>query len=101
MFVQLKELQVAAGIIENTSNEIPILDDETEYDEYDEEVQIAQPVRDITPIERKVIVLPSNGNVVNDVAKLETTFRTSQAETQLNHLRDLIADISFQFSHVI
>jgi len=101
MFVQLKELQVAAGIIENTSNEIPILDDETEYDEYDEEVQIAQPVRDITPIERKVIVLPSNGNVVNDVAKLETTFRTRQAETQLNHLRDLIADISFQFSHVI
>lgn len=102
MFVHLKDLQTAAGIIEHVANEKPILDDETEYDEYEElDEPIAQPVTEITPIERKVIVLPSNGNVETNVADLEVKFRIIEAQTQLNKLRDLIADISFQFSHVI
>ena len=100
MFVHLKDLQMSARIIENTANENPILDDETEYDEYDEET-VSPTITDITPIERKVIVLPSNGNVVTNHADLEITFRKRQAHSQLVHLRDLIADISFQFSHVI
>lgn len=102
MFVQLKDLQITAGITENTKNENPILDDETEYDEYEEEATVlAHTVTEITPIERKVIVLPSNGNVETDVADVEIKYRTREAQSQLNHLRDLIADISFQFSHVI
>jgi hypothetical protein len=102
MFVQLKDLQTLAGVTENTSTGNPILDDETEYDEY-EESATAQTVTELTPIERKVIVLPSNGNLqANATASdLEIKFRVQQAKFQLNLLRDLIADISFQFSHVI
>ena len=103
MFSQLKDLQTKAGIIEDTANEKPVLDDEIEYDEYNdsEEVPISQALSEIIPIERKVIVLPSNGNVVTNVSNLEVTFRKRQAQSQLDQLRDLIADISFQFSHVI
>lgn len=101
MLVQLKDLQNVAGIIENKANEKIVLDDETEYDEYDE--LTAETATQLTPIERSTIVLPSNGNVeTNPSARdLEIKFRTIQAQSQLNHLRDLIADISFQFSHVI
>jgi len=102
MFVQLKDLQIVAGVIENTTNEKVVLDDETEYDEYDEE-SIVQTVTNLTPIERKNIVLPSNGNVETNASAsdIEIKYRIWQAKTQLNQLRDLIADISFQFSHVI
>jgi hypothetical protein len=99
MFSQLRDLQAIAGVIGNSVNEKPILDNETEYDEYDESTNQTPPV--LTPIERKVIVLPSNGNVETDVSDLEIKFRIRQANTVLNQLRDLIADISFQFSHVI
>jgi hypothetical protein len=99
MFAELKDLQTAAGIVENSMNEKPVLDNETEYDEYDESTNQTSPV--ITPIERKVIILPSNGNIATDVAELEIKYRTQQANSELNQLRDLIADISFQFSHVI
>jgi hypothetical protein len=99
MFAQLKDLQIAAGVTENTTNEHPILDNETEYDEYED--SIPQTVTDLIPIERKIIVLPSNGNTETNVSVLEIKFRITQAQTQLNQLRELIADISFQFSHVI
>ena len=101
MFVQLTDLQSAAGIIENKGKERAVLDDETEYDDYEE--PIVKPVTHLTPIERKIIVLPSNGNVeLNPSASdLEIKFRKIQAHSQLNRIRDLIADISFQFSHVI
>lgn len=101
MFVQLKDLQIAAGITENAANQNPILDDETEYDDYEE--LTAQTVSQVTPIERKILVLPSNGNVETNAgaSDLEIKFRVRQAKTELDQLRDLIADISFQFSHVI
>lgn len=101
MFVQLKDLEVLAGVIENTSTQNPILDDETEYDEYEE--GSAQTVSEMSPIERKVIVLPSNRNIQTNASAsdLEIKLRVRQANFQLNQLRDLIADISFQFSHVI
>ena len=53
------------------------------------------------PIERKVIFLPLNGNIETDVSEIEIKFWKRQADTELHQLRDLIADISFQFSHVI
>ena len=63
MFVQLTDLQSAAGIriIENKGKDRAVLDDETEYDDYEEPT--VKSVTHLTPIERKIIVLPSNGNV--------------------------------------
>ena len=77
------------------------MDDETEYDDYEEPT--VKPDTYLTPIERKIIVLPSNGNVESNpsASDLEIKLRKMQADSQLNHIRDLIADISFQFSHVI
>lgn len=100
MFVQLKDLQIAAGITESAALPMPVLDDETEYDEHDEMIS-TETDSEIVPVERKIIVIPSNGNVVTNATDLEIRFRTRQAETQLNRLRDIIADISFQYSHVI
>jgi hypothetical protein len=99
MFAHLRDLQSIAGIVENSLNAKPVLDNETEYDEYDESTNQTTPV--LSPIEHKVIIIPSNGNVKTDISDLEIKFRTRQANTELNQLRDLIADISFQFSHVI
>jgi hypothetical protein len=107
MFLHLKDLQNVAGIMENRSTENPILDDETEYDEYEEpdseSESATQTIIELTPIERKVIFLPSNKNIQANpsASDLEIEFRVRQAQFQLNQLRDLIADISFQFSHVI
>jgi hypothetical protein len=102
MFAHLRDLQSIAGIVENSVNEKPVLDNETEYDEYDEYDESAnQTTPVLNPPERKVIVIPSNGNVKTDISDLEIKFRTRQANTELNQLRDLIADISFQFSHII
>jgi hypothetical protein len=103
MFVQLTDLQSAAGIIENKGKEKVVLDDETEYDDYEEPTVKPVTHLTLTPIERKIIVLPSNGNVEANpsASDLEIKFRKMQAHSQLNRIRDLIADISFQFSHVI
>ena len=99
MFAQLKDLQMAAGIVENRAKETPIGDNETEYDEYEDSTIPTS--SSLSPIERKVLVIPSNGNLETNVSHLEIKFRTRQAQTELNYIRDLIADISFQFSHVI
>lgn len=53
------------------------------------------------PIEDQIIALPSNGNTSNVYRELELTHRIAMVEEQLNHIRDLIAEKSFQFSHVI
>jgi hypothetical protein len=53
------------------------------------------------PIEDQLIALPSNGNTSNVYRDLELTHRIRLAEDQLNHIRNLIAEKSFQFSHVI
>jgi len=52
-------------------------------------------------IENQLIPLPSNGNVDPKYAKLELSHRISHADQHLNRIRDLIAEKSFQFSHVI
>jgi hypothetical protein len=53
------------------------------------------------PIENYIIALPSNGNITNDLRDLELVHRISQADHQLNQIRNLIAEKSFQFSHVL
>jgi hypothetical protein len=52
-------------------------------------------------LEDQVIRLPSNGNVEQAYAQLEVTHRISHADLHLNRIRDLIAEKSFQYSHVI
>ena len=90
---------MVAGVMENSLKEKLILDNETEFDEYNEYTNQVPPI--LTPIEHKVIALPSNGNLETDVSDLKIKFWIRQANSKLNQLRDLIADISFQFSHVI
>lgn len=53
------------------------------------------------PIEDQLIAIPSNGNASNVHRELELSHRIAMAEEQLNHVRNLIAEKSFQFSHVI
>jgi hypothetical protein len=53
------------------------------------------------PIEDQIIALPSNGNTSTIYGDLELRHRISTAEDQLNNIRNLIAEKSFQFSHVI
>ena len=53
------------------------------------------------PIEEQPISLPSNGNVPAIYRELELSHRISHADHHLNRIRDLIAEKSFQYSHVI
>ncbi|KAF8811081.1 hypothetical protein BYT27DRAFT_7221743 [Phlegmacium glaucopus] len=53
------------------------------------------------PIEDQHISLPSNGNISAVHGALECSHRVSLAEHHLNQIRNLIAEKSFQFSHVI
>ena len=95
MFAQLKDLQMVAGVMENSLKEKLILDNETEFDEYDEYTNHTHAYRTQSDS------LPLNGNLETDVSDLKIKFWICQANSKLNQLRDLIADISFQFSHVI
>jgi hypothetical protein len=52
-------------------------------------------------IEEQIMPLPSNGNAGPEYAQLELSYRILHAENHLNRIRDLIAEKSFQFSHVI
>jgi hypothetical protein len=53
------------------------------------------------PIEEQILSLPSNGNVDSIHNQLELTHRISLADHHLNQIRNLIAEKSFQFSHLI
>jgi hypothetical protein len=53
------------------------------------------------PIENQLLCIPSNGNASSVHRQLELYHRISQADSQLNNIRNLIAEKSFQFSHVI
>ena len=52
-------------------------------------------------IEDRFIPLPSNGTVAATYAQLEISHRISHAEHHLSRIRDIIAEKSFQYSHVI
>lgn len=52
-------------------------------------------------IEDQILLLPSNGNVEQHFSSLELKHRISHADHHLNRVRDLIAEKSFQYSHVI
>lgn len=52
------------------------------------------------PIEDQLISIPSNGNIDATHRDLECSHRISLAEQHLNQIRNLIAEKSFQFSHL-
>lgn len=56
---------------------------------------------DAIPLEDQLIGLPSNGNIEGDYRHVELPFRIQQAKTELNRIRDLIAEKSFQYSHIL
>ena len=53
------------------------------------------------PIEDQILSLPSNGNIDPVHRELECRHRIALAEHHLNQIRNLIAEKSFQFSHLI
>lgn len=52
-------------------------------------------------LECQILYLPSNGNVNPNPADVELTLRKHQAQSHIRQLRELIADKSFQYSHII
>ena len=56
---------------------------------------------DTPQIEDQLIPLPSNGNIGPAYAELEISHRITHADHHLNRIWVLIAEKSFQYSHVI
>jgi hypothetical protein len=116
LFVKLKELQHVAGVAEPNA---PVISSSESLDTWDDLAfdpvvtgaegipPPSQPIPSTTNnigqirIEDQIIALPSNGNTSANYRNLEIAHRISMAEEQLNHIRNLIAEKSFQFSHVI
>ena len=109
MVVTLKHFQDATGVITLTSGIKPFVEHEGEFDKVGKAVSASAEVesyrltqiRDGTNVEREVLTLPLNGNVGGDAIQLEIEHRIQQAHRQVTRLWDIIADISFQYSHVI
>jgi hypothetical protein len=109
MMIRLKELQDSAKITTKVGMVEPANEDEegqfdetTHLSEHDNANAGGQNIGlDPHAIERHSLTLPSNGNVNEDVAGLEIRDRVQQARRQITRLRDLVADISFQYSHVV
>jgi len=107
MMIRLKELQDSAmittklGTVEQANDDEEGQFDDNSYSPDDTGAGGQKTGLDPTAVERHVLTLPSNGNVSEDVAALEIRERAKQARRQIARLRDLIADISFQYSHVV
>lgn len=52
-------------------------------------------------VECQTLYLPSNGNVTPSPFNVELLCRQRQAQSHISQLRELIADKSFQYSHII
>jgi hypothetical protein len=118
LLLELKIAMHAAGVAESTSttpstHESLGMWDEILYEpvpngpntpEVDEQrPTLNNPISSIGPfqVEEQQIPLPSNGNIEWAYAQLEITHRIAHAEHHLNRIRELIAEKSFQYSHVI
>lgn len=114
LMTQLRLLQHAAGIsesarpsaIEHPSEATWIIPDVIEAAEAGEAPRAPQGIApsivgELPPIENQIIALPSNGNVSREHQGTELPFRIQQARRHLSRIRELIADKSFQYSHVI
>ena len=52
-------------------------------------------------VEREVVSLPSSANIIGEPAQVEIHQQKWKAHQQIVWLQDIIANISFQYSHVI
>jgi hypothetical protein len=116
LLLELKNAMHATGVVESTFTAPPTheslgLWDDILYEPVpngpnilpDQLPTLNNPISPIGPIqvEDQLIPLPSNGNIGQAYAPLELTHRIAHADLHLNRIRDLIAEKSFQFSHVI
>jgi hypothetical protein len=111
---ELKNAMHVAGVVEIKGTVTPDHEPLAMWDEilYEPVIAGPNPIRDITElaepasigptqIEDQLIPLPSNNNVGPAYFQLELTHRVSSADNHLNRIRDLIAEKSCQYSHVI
>lgn len=56
---------------------------------------------DVAPVEQQLLTIPSNGNVLSNLRELEIRHQTQQAWHKVKWLQDIVADISFWYSHVV
>jgi hypothetical protein len=121
LFFQLKQIQQAAGVAEPNAPMTPSSSSADPWDDlaFDPVLMDAestqphiqpvppQPTRNTPddgrplPIEDQMIAMCSNGNISMTYKALEIKYRSRMAGEQLCHIRNLIAEKSFQFSHVI
>ena len=91
--------QIGAGPAPTTEDETEFSDEEMEDDEVDLTQDPGE--TDAGPIEHQLILLPSTGRVPDHVRQVELSLRLQHADRHLSRLRELIADKSFQYSHVM
>lgn len=119
LLTELKNAMNAAGIVESNLNTPPSQESLGMWDDIlyepvpagpnaipiveDRPASSNSPISSICPIqiEEQLIPLPSNGNVGQAYAPLELSHRIEHADHHLGQIRDLIAEKSFQYSHVI
>lgn len=106
MFLTLQQLQTAAGVSTVITGNRPPAQEDNIFDDDDDETEepfSPEPIAPgvLLPIEKQILHLPSNGNVTGNFHSVELTLREDQAARHLSRLRELIADKSFQYSHVI
>ena len=110
---ELKSATQATGVVELHTSKRPVQEALAMWDEIvNEPVLGGQGENTLNPIEEpaltgpiqiedQIMPLPSNGNVGPEYGQLEITHRIKHADQHLNRIRDLIAEKSFQYSHVI
>lgn len=115
MLTCLRNLQNSASAREFRLQDQLADDDESAFDETWELASAPAPAaaaqsgpgpghlstEETTVVERQIIRLPSNGLTVDGAAQVELQLTKKQATVQVHRLRDLIAELSFQYSHVI
>ena len=117
LLAQLSERQAVAGISNTSGSSRSQANDSTvDWHEIIERVNDGSPSAEpahpapalatsddpsLSTVEYQTLYLPSNSNVTPSPADVELVLRRYQAQTHIGQLRDLIADKSFQYSHVI
>ncbi|PPR08061.1 hypothetical protein CVT24_010959 [Panaeolus cyanescens] len=104
LIAQLRGLEAKAKLHSVTITGEPIeFSEGTQWDD-EELVGLSLPAaswnKDSSLAEFQPLSLPSSRNVDSSLAPIELQLRIRQATTQLNKIRDLIAEKSMQFSHV-
>jgi len=122
LYVELRRAQQAANVMENNNASFVDVDGLNIWDDVELDIipnsddmpldsdaasgtapapALARNALGPSAIEDYLIPLPSNGNVDVGHKNLEIAFRSSRAEHHLARIRELIAEKSFQYSHVM